>query len=187
VGTASEPVDVQAWDLDVQGQVTRDIDFGGNDATNVGALGVGSVDVDEIGNGGSPVSLNDILDFVEGATGDSFQLYESKVDGTTVGGRYVQFTSGVSTTDVTILDVSAETTFVGAMAIVIGENDSNSSERFTDAVLFTRKGDATVLGQSEQGSPATRSYSVFESTLELSVSSNAYSILAIGDGGRSTV
>jgi len=40
VGTDSEPVDVNAWDLDVQGQVTRDIDFGGYGVTNGGSFDV---------------------------------------------------------------------------------------------------------------------------------------------------
>ena len=43
VGTAQDPVDVNAWDLDVANEVTSDVDFGGNDVT-----GVGSVSADDL-------------------------------------------------------------------------------------------------------------------------------------------
>jgi len=45
VGTASEPVDVQAWDLDVQNGAT----FNGTDVTGVGSLGVEEASIGEIG------------------------------------------------------------------------------------------------------------------------------------------
>jgi hypothetical protein len=38
VGTQSEPVDVEAWDLTVQNQLAADLDAGGNSLTNVGAV-----------------------------------------------------------------------------------------------------------------------------------------------------
>jgi len=38
VGTSSEPVDVEAWSLNVQGQLAGDLDAGGNDLTNVAAV-----------------------------------------------------------------------------------------------------------------------------------------------------
>lgn len=47
VGTDSEPVDVNAWDLDVQGQVTRDIDFGGYGVTNGGSFDVEKASIAE--------------------------------------------------------------------------------------------------------------------------------------------
>jgi len=41
VGTQSEPVDVEAWSLNVQDQLAGDLDAGGNDLTNVGAVETG--------------------------------------------------------------------------------------------------------------------------------------------------
>jgi len=38
VGTSSDPVDVEAYDLAVQNQLSSNVDAGGNDLTNVGSL-----------------------------------------------------------------------------------------------------------------------------------------------------
>jgi hypothetical protein len=49
VGTSSEPVDVEAWSLNVQGQLAGDLDGGGNSLTDVAAAEVDSIST------GSPV------------------------------------------------------------------------------------------------------------------------------------
>jgi len=43
VGSASNPIDVEAWTLTVQNQLAGDLDAGGNDLTNVGAAEVGEL------------------------------------------------------------------------------------------------------------------------------------------------
>jgi len=43
VGTSSEPVDVEAWSLNVQDKLAGDLDAGGNDLTNVAAAEVGEI------------------------------------------------------------------------------------------------------------------------------------------------
>lgn len=45
VGTSSEPVDVFAYDLDVQGALQRDLDAGGQAITNVGSLSTDGLDI----------------------------------------------------------------------------------------------------------------------------------------------
>jgi len=47
-GTASAPNDMYAWDLDVQGQVTRDIDFGGYGVTNGGSFDIEVATIEQL-------------------------------------------------------------------------------------------------------------------------------------------
>jgi hypothetical protein len=71
VGTSSEPVDVEAWDLTVQNQLAADLDAGGNSLTNVGA-----VETERIGNaeyrasafGSDGVAIQTALNKTAGAT-----------------------------------------------------------------------------------------------------------------------
>ena len=48
VGTAEEPVDLNAWDLDVANEVTSDVDMAGNDMTGVGSFSTETLSVDGI-------------------------------------------------------------------------------------------------------------------------------------------
>ena len=50
VGTDDDPVDVKAWDLNVAGQLTSDLDAGGNSVTNVGSMAVEDLDTETVGN-----------------------------------------------------------------------------------------------------------------------------------------
>ena len=45
VGTSSDPVDVEAYDLAVQNQLSSNLDAGGNDLTNVGSLNTDDLDI----------------------------------------------------------------------------------------------------------------------------------------------
>ena len=45
VGTTEDPVDVNAWDLDVANEVTSDVDMAGNDVSNVGSVSTAGLTV----------------------------------------------------------------------------------------------------------------------------------------------
>jgi len=62
VGTSSDPVDVEAYDLAVQNELSSSVDAGGNDLTNVGSLKTGDATVTN-----SPATADDVLRFQEGA------------------------------------------------------------------------------------------------------------------------
>jgi len=68
VGTSNDPVDVEAYDLAVQNQLSSSVDVGGNDLTNVGSINTTDVTIDApagvaqvgaIGGGGELISSNE--------------------------------------------------------------------------------------------------------------------------------
>jgi len=100
--------------------------------------------------------------------------------------KAAQPTSAVSTSETVIYDGSAfDTTYLGNLTLVVGEDDVASSTTFTDLVLWTFDGGATRIGQSNNSSPATSSYSVPSSSqLGLTMGSGSYDVVAVGLSAR---
>jgi len=97
-----------------------------------------------------------------------------------------QLSAGVSTTETEIFEAGDYSpTLLGHFVIVTGAEDGDSSETFTDAVVYTFNGDATVLGSAENANPSNRTYTVpTNGDLALTMSANTYDIVASGISQR---
>jgi hypothetical protein len=76
VGTASSPVNVSAYDLNVANAVTSSLPMGGNDIENAGAVSTGGLDIDD-----NPARLGYRVDELSGfGTGGSLDISNYSMD-----------------------------------------------------------------------------------------------------------
>ena len=83
-------------------------------------------------------------------------------------------TTGVSTTASKIAEYGTDAFFTFYLAMVNGVRDDQQT-RFVDIVMVTRF-DAEVIGTSESGSPASRTYSVEARDLQVSMASGTFDV-----------
>jgi len=165
VGTSSDPVDVEAFDLGVQNQLSSSVDAGGNDLTNVGSLSTTDINVTEF------------------ADNTTRQLIAAN-DGSYLGGIIAQKTLGVSTAAEVILEPPQTGTDARIHTADIFARQDGGGKRFADTVKFSRDGSATAVDKTAvRLSPDGRTYATSKRTgLTLAMSADTYNVFAIARG-----
>lgn len=122
------------------------------------------------------------LGFGAGTVQTFEDIFESGLGAFTWGG---QFTENVSTSAVTIFSRTGISNVNGNLLVVYG-SEQGADNSFTELVLFQAFGSATAVSAATRGTPASRSYSVNSSDLNLTMGSGTYNVAVSGLGTQIT-